>query len=393
MRTRLSRATRALLLLPLLAAGPAGTRAPSADPAPSTLSLRVYADAARRDLVMEVGPVDLPADGEHHQLPAFHGRIPVDGWMHGFRVDLVDAAGRPVPRIALHHVNVITPGQRELFSQIMLRVAAAGQETDPVALPRMVGYRVHRGQEMIVTSMLHNPTGRAYRGVRIRVHFPYTPADARLKPVSVLPFYIDVMPPASLHSYDLPPGRSSRTWEARPAVAARILGMGGHIHQFGTLLRMEDVTAKRVIWEARPQVDRTGQIVGVPQTLFIWRLGIPVYPDHLYRVTAEYNNTSGETIPGGAMGTLGGAVIPDDASKWPAIDPNNPELRLDWHLVHTGNPGGHGHGGHGQMHMHVPAAAPAPKAGTVAAAPHAHTQVAASGQHAMAMPHAAGQRR
>ena len=382
MRPALSKATRALLLLPLLAAGPAGVRAPSADPAPGTLGLRVHVDPDRRDLVMEVGPVDLPADGEHHQLPAFHARIPIDGWVHGFRVDLVDANGREVPRATLHHVNVITPDQRELFSQIMLRVAAAGQETDPVTLPRMVGYRVHRGQEMIVTSMLHNTTSRPYRGVRLRVHFPYTPADARLKPVSVLPFYIDVMPPASLHSYDLPPGRSSRTWEARPAVAARILGMGGHIHQYGTRLVMEDVTDGRVIWEARPTVGPDGQITGVPQNLFLWRLGIPVRPDHLYRVTAEYNNTSGETIPGGAMGTLGGAVIPDDASKWPAIDRNSPELKLDWHLVHTGNPAGHGHGahggGHGQMHMHGQAAAPA-------SATHHHG--------GMAMSSAAGQRR
>jgi hypothetical protein len=368
MRPGTSALLRSLAVLSLLAvagwayAGRNPTpSAPEAPPpaAPGPLGLRMSVDSARRDLVMEVGPVDLPANGGHMQLPAFHDRVPMDGWLHGFRVELVDEAGRPVPRITLHHVNVITTGQRELFSQIMLRVAAAGQETSPVSLPRMMGYRVHRGQEMIVTSMLHNPTGRAYKGVRLRVRFPYTPADARMRPVTVLPFYLDIMPPASLHSWDLPPGRSSRSWEARPAVAARILGVGGHMHQYGTALRLEDATTKTVIWEARPEIDREGRIIGMPQSMFVWRLGIPVRPDHRYRLTVEYDNPTGRTIPGGAMGTLGGAVIPDDPTQWPGIDRNHPELKLDWHFVHTGNQNGHGGGAHAHGQA---ASAPAPAA-------------------------------
>jgi hypothetical protein len=312
-------------------------------------------DAARRDLVMEVGPVDLPAGGEHRQLPAFHARVPVSGWLHGYRVEMVDGDGRPLPHAMLHHVNVIAPGQRELFSPIMLRVAAAGQETGPVALPRMLGYQVRRGQELILTSMLHDPTGRGHRNVWLRMHFPYTPADAVVKPMAVLPFYIDVMPPASLHSYDLAPGRSRRTWEARPAIAARILAIGGHVHRYGTALRMEDVTTHTLIWEGRPVVGPDGEVAAMPHAGFIWKLGVPVRPDHVYRVTAEYDNTSGRTIPGGAMGVLGGILVPDDPARWPAVDPDSPELKLDRHLVHTGNQGGH-------MHMQMPAASPVPPA-------------------------------
>jgi hypothetical protein len=317
-----------------------------AAPAASAPGLRVLVDAEHRDVVLEVGPVDLPANGEHRQLPAYHATLPFDGWLHGYRVEMVDALGRPVPRRTLHHVNVIIPSQRELFSPIMLRLAAAGQETSPVALPRMLGYRVRRGQEVIVTVMEHNPTATDYRGVRLRLHFGYTPGGAMLRPISVYPFYMDVMPPASLHSWDLPPGRSSRSWEARPAVAARILGISGHLHQYGTALRLEDVTAGRVIWEARPTLDRDGQVVAMPAAKFIWQLGVPVRPDHVYRITAEYLNPTGDTIPGGAMGALGGAVVPEGDARWPAVNPNDPQLRLDWHLVHTGNQGGH-------MHMHM----------------------------------------
>lgn len=394
MRTARPVLIRSLPLIALLAAVPAAARVvpsteASAPPAP--VGMRVRLDAARREMLVEVGPVDMAPDGEHHQLPAFHARLPVGGWLRGYRVEMVDGSGRTLPREMLHHVNVIAPGQRELFSQIMLRVGAAGQETGPVMLPRMLGYRFRRGQELIVTSMLHNPTGRVQRGVWMRLHLPYTPEDAVIRPMEVLPFYIDVMPPASLHSYDLPPGRSRRTWDARPAVAARILAIGGHVHRYGTALRMEDLTTHTLIWEGRPVVGRDGEIAAMPHARFLWKLGIPVRPDHVYRVTAEYDNTSGETIPGGAMGALGGVVVPDDPARWPAVDRNSPELKLDWHLVHTGNQGGH-------MHMQMPgmphAASPAAPVRTAAAAPHAHAAAAhPPGHGGMAMPPAAGQRR
>jgi hypothetical protein len=260
---------------------------------------------------------------------------------------MVDGQGRGIPQRTLHHVNVIAPGQRELFSPIMLRVAAAGQETAPVALPRMLGYRVHRGQELIVTSMLHNPFDRAYAGVRLRMHFAYTPSSTLVRPVSIFPFYMDVMPPASLHSYDLPPGRSSKTWEARPAVNGRLIGVSGHLHQYGTAIRLEDVTAKEVIWEGRPTLDADGEVSGMPMKMFYMRLGVPIRADHTYRLTADYNNTSGEAIPGGAMGAFGGAFAPDRGAQWPGIDRNDPQVKTDWYLVHTGNPNGHGGHHHG----------------------------------------------
>ena len=349
-------------------------------PAATQPGLRVRVDAARNDVVLEVGPIDLPANGDHKQLPAYHASIPVDGWLHGYRVEMVDGRGRPVPRRTLHHVNVIAPEQRELFSPIMLRVAAAGQETGAVALPRMLGYRVRRGQQLIVTAMMHNPTPTSYRGVTLRMHFGYTPGDAVLKPMAVFPFYMDVMPPASLHSWDLPPGRSSRSWEARPAVAGRILGLGGHLHQYGTALRLTDATTGKVLWEARPILDRDGEVTGMPSTRFVWRLGVPVRPDHVYRLTAEYDNPTGQSIPGGGMGALGGALIPDGGARWPVVDCNDPQLKLDWHLVHMGNQGGemHMHGGGGHAHGTTAgtqhgAAAAKPRQAQAAATEHSHT--------------------
>src|SRR5512146_1397299 len=126
-------------------------------------TLRAYRD--RDELVLDLGPIDLAAHAMHdaiRQPPPLAVRVPADGWMHGFSVDIVDSSGAAVPQRVLHHLNVIVPEQRELFSQIMLRVAAAGSETAPVSLPPFIGYHMHAGDSLMVSAMLHNPTDRAY---------------------------------------------------------------------------------------------------------------------------------------------------------------------------------------------------------------------------------------
>ena len=331
--------------------------APVPDPPAATPSLEVVHDAAAREIVLEIGPLDLPANASHHEVAqpqAQTGSVPVAGWIHGFRVEVVDGEGRAVPQTVLHHVNVISPGERELFSQIMLRIAAAGQETGPTELPRLIGYRVREGQPLLVTAAFHNPTSQDYRGARLRVRMRYTAEGVWLRPLSVYPLYMDVMPPASVHAYDMPPGRSEKSWEASPAVAGRLLGVSGHLHKYGVALRLENVTTGELLWEAAPIVDEDGEVVGMPVTRFFRTFGVPLRPDHVYRLTAVYDNPTGETIPDGAMGALGGVFIPARGQRWPAADPEHPEYRLDVEIVtspyyghgsHGG--GGHGAGGHG----------------------------------------------
>jgi hypothetical protein len=151
------------------------------------------------------------------------------------------------------------------------------------------------------------------------------------------------MPPAGeTHAYDLPPGYSEKSWEGRPAVAGRILGVGGHLHQYGLALRLEDLTAGKVIWEAQPILDEDGNLIGMPVKKFFWRLGVKVRPDHTYRLTAIYDNPTGEVIPDGAMGALGGVFLPARGAAWPVIDPAHPEYQLDLRVTRGGG-GGHHH--------------------------------------------------
>ena len=309
--------------------------------------LRIYRDSG--DLILDLGPVDLPAHAMHddvRQPPPLAVQVPVDGWMRGYSVDVFDSTGALVPHSVIHHVNVIAPERRELFSQIMLRIAAAGSETAPAELPPVVGYRFHAGDSLMVSTMLHNPTDRAYPGAHLKVRLKFADASWWRHPLSVYPFYLDVMPPAGGHSFDLPPGHSERHWEGRPAVAGRILGVGGHLHKYGVLLRLEDRTANRVLWEVRPDTAASGDIASIPVKKFLWTLGISISPDHVYRLVAEYNNPTGAPIPDGGMGALGGVIWPTGSAPWPSVNRADPEYQYDVRFSWRRVPSAHEH-----MHM------------------------------------------
>jgi hypothetical protein len=300
-------------------------------------TLHVSIDTATHDLVLEVAPVTI-ASGRMVETPARAVPLPVDGWLQGYAVALVDAGGHPLPHSLIHHVNLIAPERRELFSPIMLRIGAVGAETPAVELPRLFGFRVRPGDTLLVTAMLQNATGRDITGARVIVRMPFTSVGGWWHPISIYPMYMDVMPPAGPKSYDMPPGHSEQSWGARPAVAGRILGIGAHVHKFATALRFEDVTARRVIWRARPILDRSGEPVDMPLRTYWWRLGLPLDPTHEYRLTAVYENPTGRVIPMGAMGALGGVFLPDHPAAWPRVDRASPDYVLDLHFTTTSEP-------------------------------------------------------
>jgi hypothetical protein len=308
------------------------------------LALTAAARMQTREYFIEFGPFTLAAE---HGAVAPQPRaltLPVDGWVRGLSFEVVDQNGDRLPTGVLHHLNLIAPERRELFSPIMLRIGAAGAETKPYSLPFFLGYRVRPGDSLLVTTMLHNPTSREYRGVRLQVRLDYTPASGLLRPWSINPVYVDVTPPSDAHSFDLPPGRSSSSWEGAPAIPARLLAAGGHLHKFGTALRFEDLTTGDVLWEAYPERNEDGGVEGMPIRYFLPR-GVELHPDHRYRLTAEYENPTGKVIPNGGMGTLGGIVMPASGSRWPAAARQDSVYQHDvWMTTGPGAP--HNRGGH-----------------------------------------------
>jgi hypothetical protein len=285
-----------------------------------------------RELVVEYGPLALHAGAEHAtavEPPAIMFRLPAGGWMRGYVVELVDGAGRRLPQRLLHHMNLIAKNRRDLFSNVMERLGAAGPETGTITLPRLVGVWGDRGDTLVMTVMLHNTTGIHYDEVRLRVRIPFVRARSHVGAITVYPVSVAIGPKERPNVFDLPPGHSEHYWEGSPAVAARILGLSGHLHRYGVALRLEDRTAHKVMWELNPHADSAGEVRDMPVSMFLWSFGKPIRPDHLYRLTAVYNNPEGRTIPDGGMGVIGGVVVLPHGTRWPSVDRRHPEYLVD----------------------------------------------------------------
>ncbi len=285
--------------------------------------LQVVNDVQAEEFVFIVGPIDLPAAAGHHsvqQPPLLTATIPMDAYLTGFEVEMLDGEGQPIPQRVLHHVNLIDPNSRELFSPIARRLFAAGSETQPASMPGVLGVPVRAGQPLVVSAMFHNPTDRSYPGARLHVKLEYR-TKGWFFPINVYPVYIDVMGPVGAKEFDLPPGRTERSWEGSPEIPGRLLAASGHLHDYARSLRFEDVTEREVLWETGPELDERGRVSGVPVGEFWWKGGIKLHPDHTYRLTVIYDNPTAEVLPGGGMGVLGGVFKP--SAEWPSLDPSD----------------------------------------------------------------------
>jgi len=168
--------------------------------------------------------------------------------------------------------------------------------------------------------MLHNPTDEPYESVVVRFHLRLVPESSVGPLFSVYPFWVDVQLPAGDKTFDLPPGRSSKSYEAQPAVAGRVLAISGHMHEHAITLRFENATTGETLWEAAPELDEQGGVAGVPIGRQFLHLGDPVSPGDTYRLTVEYDNPTGDVIIDGGMGSIGGIFLPSKGVEWPKVD-------------------------------------------------------------------------
>jgi hypothetical protein len=156
------------------------------------------------------------------------------------------------------------------------------------------------------------------------------------------------------NTFDVPPGRSSKAYEFTLPMSGRLLGVGGHLHDYGSSVRLEDAETGKEITRVVAKRDPSGKVLGVSHELFAVRgEGLKLRGGHRYRVVGEYDNPTKQTIHQGAMAHMVGLFVPDDMSKWPAIDPNDPTLKKDLaSLEQSGNENmqhEHGGSGHGEM--------------------------------------------
>jgi len=322
-----------LAVIPALAAVPTGPRRGDISNLPHAA---VLVDAERHEIILELPPTDVPAMAMA-RLPVFQALIPVSGAICKYHVEVVDSAGRELPKALLHHFNLTDPDRRELFLPTALHVLAASKETPTATVPKLLfGMPFERGQRMITSAMLGNETGVAYRGVRVRLVLRYVP-DGRPWPLyRVYPWVMDVQfplgrQPGGSKAFDLPPGRTVRSWESSPAIPGTILGLGGHLHDYGVSLELTNATTGEVILHVEPVTDSLRRVLSVPLTRFYrWnRLGVHIVPEHRYRLTVVYENPTSRVLRDGGMAAVAGLFVPDRGEVWPAVDPQDSVYRQD----------------------------------------------------------------
>ncbi len=308
-----------------LLAALSGTQAPDVAQLAEAL---VSVNPDTREITIDLPAIPLPPHTGHHGgegglPPVIRARFPVAVSIYGFRVELLDADGGALPTSLIHHVNVIDPQARELFLPISRRVMGVGTETGGQKLPWFLfGLPIAAGTELVANAMLHNPTETDYQSVTTRIVLQYVPGNRPWPVFDGYPFQLDVLFPVGDKSFSLPPGQSSKSFEARPAIAGKIVAIGGHLHDYGTKIELTEVETGRVIWSTAPTLDDQGMVAGIPVgKLYGWfRVGATITPDRTYRVTVHYDNPTGELLPQGGMGVVGGLFVPARGAVWPRAD-------------------------------------------------------------------------
>jgi hypothetical protein len=322
-----------LVAASLLAAGP------GAPPASVTIAV----DSSRHELTILAGPYDLPnmppmADhgmmdhGMSHDTPVQHFAWPVEGWFRGYRVDLVDAKGQPMPRQVMHHLIMVNFSRRQLLYSAAERLMGAGTETDEeISVPRTIGVPMSPGMKLGMYVAWHNDTGKDLDGVFLKVTMLWTPKNQNPQPVNSLPIYMDVnLTVGGSNTFDVPPGKSAKSFEFSLPVGGRLLGVGGHMHDYGVRVRLEDAETGKTLATVTATRDSAGKVSKVSRKLYgVSGDGLKLKADHKYRVVGEYDNPTGETLVRGAMAHMVGLFVPDDLAKWPRIDPADPTYQRD----------------------------------------------------------------
>jgi hypothetical protein len=317
--------------------------------APDTTSLAVAVDSSKHEIVIRVGPFDVPAMEMHEMTgmqadmgmpgheamaqdsPLFRFDWPVDGWARGYRVALVDAHGRSLPRRLLHHMLIVNFDRRQLLYPMLERLLGVGAETDDVTLPRTIGIPVRRGMVMGIYVGWHNESMEALDGVSLELTVQWLPTNQNPTPVSVLPLYMDANLTVGVsNAFDVPPGHIEKSWSFTMPVSGRLLGVGGHLHDYGSAVRLEEPARGRTLITLLARRDSAGRVDGLRRKLFGVRgEGLKLSAGHTYRVVGVYDNPTGILRRDAAMAHMVGLFVPEDLARWPAVDWSDPVIQRD----------------------------------------------------------------
>ena len=296
------------------------------------VALDTKMDAAAHTVTVRVGPMTLPANTPHMKMPQppdLIWQIPFEAWLLAYHPKLVDAAGNAVPGIVLHHTafwnenrsDFLCPNKEE-------HIFGAGSEmTDWGEVPGY-GYRVQKGDKIRIETMIHNPTSTSYDKVYLEVVIPYQDAveTSGVAPrKNVYPAWMDVKSCAN-SSYDVKPGTSEESGVVTVKYDGVLLGVGGHLHDYGRQVVLEDVSRKETVATLDAKLDAQGRLESVPVKLFLQEGGYKFAANDVLKISATYDNPTGKLLHQGAMGIAVGYFVPSDDAKMAALRRKSPAI-------------------------------------------------------------------
>lgn len=312
--------------------------------------VRSWVDRDREEVVMVAGPFTVPGGPMSHGSAMQHGghgaqdeamktplvplEWPVEGGLRGFRLRLFQSDGTRLPRDLIHHMNALHFDRRELLYPVATRLVAVGSETPDIFLPESHQILMAPGDSIGWYIMWHNETGRAIEDVYVELALPYGgPPTPDRTPLTSL--YLDTnLTVGEETSFDVPPGHFEKTYEFEVPTGGTILAAGGHVHDYGVEVRLEDAETDRVLFRLTSERDEEGRVSSVEQKIFrrffgLFESGVRLESGRRYRVVGVYENPTGETIPQGGMAQIGGLFRPDEPDAWPVVDRTDARYRLD----------------------------------------------------------------
>jgi hypothetical protein len=309
--------------------------------------IKTVMDPAKHAVVITLGPcvvpamgtVDMPGmskmammgHGPGNEDVRVHFRWPANVWMRSFDLRLFDKDHKRLNQpTTMHHMELLDFDRRQVLYPMVERVFGMGEETGSAKIPKSVGLPLDAGMDMALYVMWNNHTDTAIKGVTFQLTIDYSPRNLVPKPTIVLPFKADVnIHPGAGDAFDLPPGGGSRSAVFTMDVSGRLLAAGGHLHDFGKELRLEDVATGKVLARVKAQRKPNGEVTGVSHSLYgILGRGPHLIAGRQYRLVAVYQGSPTDSIRG-AMGLMGGIFAPDHYTKWPKLDRTNPDYLID----------------------------------------------------------------
>ena len=332
-----------LLIVPMLALAPA----PAATLAPIRPdSARVTVDTSARRVVVTVGPLRVPPSmemDEHDPMMMAMMRDscvgmfswPRSSYFHELHLEILDAHGAPLPRQLIHHLTLYNLDRRQLIYPIVERIVGFGQETENIAVPATVGMPMEGGQRIAVVVMWNNTTGHDVEGAQVRLTFHLNPRNQSPAPIAAMPMLMDAnLVAGGLNAFEVPPGGVTRSFEFTIPISGRLLAVGGHLHDHGEWVRLEDAQTGKELATVRPINDHAGHVTGMTRSLLaLWGAGPRLVAGRRYRVLVRYSNPTADALVG-MMGLMAGLFAPDDMRAWPRIDHTNPDYLADLMDIH-----------------------------------------------------------